>query len=246
MPSLDELESRLQTLLEVQFLKYLPGYKAEDRIYQQLATAMHNSLKELNGTTFAPNVFVIIANPSTVARLHTEPQLVKDLADALQTAGKEAGFYFLTSPNVSTAADTDMNADEIHIIASFSSESVTKTVGITVESQIDPKYLNAFLILGGTKINPLNHSVVNIGRCLENQIVIDDPRVSLTHAQLRVANACFIIFDLNSAGGTFVNGQRINKSILYPGDVIPLAGVTLIFGQNQPTGWSAEMKKSPR
>ena len=42
----------------------------------------------------------------------------------------------------------------------------------------------------------------------------------------------FVLFDLNSSGGTFVNGQRTDQSILYPGDVISLAGVTLIFGQD--------------
>ncbi len=244
MPTLDDLESRLQTLLEVHFLKYLPGYKAEDRVYQHLAAAMHNSLKEQGGITFAPNVYVIIARPSTLARWHTEPRLVKELADALHTAGEEAGFHFLTDPTVTTAADTDMTADETHIIASFSSENVAETRGMPIESQFeipaDTIPPNAFLILAGTKIIPLNRPVINIGRRLDNQVVINDPRVSRAHAQLRVAKGRFALFDLNSTGGTFVNGQRMNKSILYPGDVISLAGVTLIFGQDLLTGRGAE------
>jgi pSer/pThr/pTyr-binding forkhead associated (FHA) protein len=244
MPTLDELESRLQTMLEVHFLKYLPGYKAEDRVYQHLAAAMHNSLKEQDGTTFAPNVYVIIAHPSTLAHWHTEPRLVKELAYALYTAGKEAGFHFLTNPTVTTAADTDMTANETHIIASFSSESNAETRGMPIESQVetptDSIPPNAFLILGGKKTIPLNRPVINIGRRLDNQVVIDDPRVSRAHAQLRVSKGRFALFDLNSTGGIFVNGQRINKSILYPGDVISLAGVTLIFGQDLPTGRGIE------
>jgi pSer/pThr/pTyr-binding forkhead associated (FHA) protein len=240
MQTLDELESRLQTLLEVHLLKYLPGYKAEDRVYQHLAAAMHNSLKEQDGVTFAPNVYVIIAHPSTLARWHSEPLLVKELAEALHTAGEEAGFCFLTIPTITTAADTDMAAEEIHIIASFSSESVEETRGMPTESQAEPPVdsipPNAFLIMGGTKIIPLNSPVINIGRRLDNQVVIDDPRVSRTHAQLRVAKGRFAIFDLNSTGGTFVNGQSTNISILNPGDVISLAGVTLIFGQDLPAG----------
>jgi len=244
MPTLDELESRLQTLLEVHLLKYLPGYKAEDRVYQHLAAAMHNSLKEQDGTTFAPNVYVIIAHPSTLAHWHSEPRLVKELAEALHTAGDEAGFRFLTNPTVTTAADTDMAAEETHIIASFSSESVAETRGMPIESQGEPPIdtipPNAFLILGGTKIIPLNRTVINIGRRLDNQVIIDDPRVSRTHAQLRVAKGRFALFDLNSTGGTFVNGQSTNMCILYPGDVISLAGVTLIFGQDLPTGRGKE------
>ena len=93
---------------------------------------------------------------------------------------------------------------------------------------------NAFLIIEGVKVHPLNEAVVNIGRRLENQLVIDDPRVSRNHAQLRAIKGRFVLFDLNSTGGTFVNGQRTSQTVLYPGDVISLAGVALIFGQDNP------------
>jgi len=65
-------------------------------------------------------------------------------------------------------------------------------------------------------------------------LIIDDPRISRSHAQLRTINGRYTVFDLNSTGGTFVNGQRTNQSVLYPGDVISLAGVALIFGQDGP------------
>jgi len=91
---------------------------------------------------------------------------------------------------------------------------------------------NAFLILEGVKIHPLKESVINVGRRLENHVVIDDPRISRTHAQLRVIRGHFVLFDLDSTGGTFVNGQRTRQTVLYPGDVISLAGVTLVFGQD--------------
>ena len=93
---------------------------------------------------------------------------------------------------------------------------------------------NAFLIVHGTKVFPLNKAVVNIGRRMENELTIDDPRVSRNHAQLRAVNGRYVIFDLNSTGGTYVNSQRSHQSVLYPGDVISLAGVPLIFGQDNP------------
>ena len=83
-------------------------------------------------------------------------------------------------------------------------------------------------------MHPLTEPVVNIGRRLENQLVIDDPRVSRNHAQLRAIKGRFVLFDLNATGGTFVNGQRTSQTVLYPGDVISLAGVALIFGQDNP------------
>ena len=93
---------------------------------------------------------------------------------------------------------------------------------------------DAFVIIDGIRVIPLNLAIVNIGRRIENTLVVDDPRVSRTHAQLRAINGRYIIFDLNSTGGTFVNGKRINQSVLYPGDVISLAGAELIYGQKNP------------
>lgn len=238
MPSLDELESRIQALLEVHLVKYLPGHKPEDRVYQQLAVAMHKSLKEQGGTTYAPNVYVIIAHPSTLTRWQDTPQLIEYLADALRTAGDEAGFQFLTRPAVTTAVDPDMVIDAVRIIASFSNENIAETQELPAGSPsslpADAVPPNAFLILDGTKTIPLDRAAINIGRRLDNQVVIDDPRVSRAHAQLRLVRGHYVLFDLNSSGGTFINGQRTIQSILSPGDVISLAGVTLIFGQDLP------------
>ena len=103
---------------------------------------------------------------------------------------------------------------------------------------------NAFLIIHGTKVFPLNKLIINIGRRMENDLVIDDPRVSRDHAQLQVNNGRYVIFDLNSTGGTYVNSQRSHQSMLYPGDVISLAGVPLIYGQDNPPHRS-NLKETP-
>ena len=91
---------------------------------------------------------------------------------------------------------------------------------------------NAFLIIEGLKVYPLREAIINIGRRLENHVIIDDPRISRNHAQLRAIKGHFVLFDLNSTGGTFVNGQRTSQTVLYPEDVISLAGVALVFGQD--------------
>jgi hypothetical protein len=244
MPTLDELESHLQNLLEVKLLKYLPGYNLENRILQQLAIAMKNSLRDESGVTYAPNVYVIIAHPSTLARWHNEPELSGDLADALHSIGEEAGFHFFAKASVSTVEDPKKKVGMTEVVASFGIEPVEETQGMQLEvkEDIQEEHIlpNGFLILAGSNIIPLNLPVTNIGRRLNNQISIDDERVSRTHAQIRITKGRFMIFDLNSKGGTFINGKRINQSILFPGDVISLAGVTLIFGQDLPTGQTEE------
>ena len=89
---------------------------------------------------------------------------------------------------------------------------------------------NAFLIVEGDQVFSLDRALINIGRRSDNQLVIDDPRVSRAHAQVRVIAGQFVLFDLQSKGGTSVNGRRIERAVLSPGDVISLAGVPLLFG----------------
>ena len=44
----------------------------------------------------------------------------------------------------------------------------------------------------------------------------------------------FTIFDLGSLGGTTVNNQTVSQAALHPGDVVLLAGVPMVFGQEAP------------
>ncbi len=241
---LEKLESQLRSLIEDHLLKALPGSKLETQLAQQLAAAIKT---QPDGSALAPNIYVIVAHPSSLTQWRDEPGLLDELLNALIAAGGEAGLQFSSTPTLTTAADTSMKPGEARVLASFSAESLVETQGIPAEAteeaadEIIPG--NAFLIVQGTRIFPLNRTVINIGRRLDNHLVIDDPRISRSHAQLRVVKGRYMLFDLNSTGGTFVNNQRINQSILYPGDVISLAGVMLIFGQDVPlrqAGPSAE------
>jgi pSer/pThr/pTyr-binding forkhead associated (FHA) protein len=103
-----------------------------------------------------------------------------------------------------------------------------------VEQETDRIPPNAFFVIEGTKYYPLARAIINIGRRLENDLVIADPRVSRNHAQLQAIEGHYVLFDLNSTRGTFVNGNRIIQTIIYPNDTISLGGVTLTFYQDEP------------
>ena len=90
-----------------------------------------------------------------------------------------------------------------------------------------------FLILKDAKPIPLNKPVTSIGRGFGNTVVIDDPRISRRHLEIRFVSDHFVVFDVKSKGGTFINGQRINQGVLYVGDLISLAGVDFVFTQDR-------------
>lgn len=237
---LDQLEANLQKLVEDQFAGILPGLKLEDRVIQHLATALReNVIQQKDESAIAPDTFTLIVATDT-SPMWKEQRIIDALKNIITTAGKDVGLKFTTQPTINITTDDTFSADEVRVVASHKLEPVAETQGMQTslyneepgEGENIPE--NAFLIIEGVKVHQLSDSVVNIGRRLENQLVIDDPRVSRNHAQLRAIKGRFVLFDLNSTGGTFVNGQRTSQTVLYPGDVISLAGVALIFGQDNP------------
>lgn len=236
---LDQLEAKLQSLFEDQIMAILPGLSTEDRIIQKLALALKQNIVEQKGDNLiAPNIFTLIVAADSAPKWK-EPRVMDALKNVISAAVRDVGLRLETPPTITITIDGTYSERDVSVIASHKLEPVEDTKGMAIETEKDNKNSesfpdNAFLIVEGVKVYPLKDPVVNVGRRLENHLVIDDPRISRNHAQLRAINGRYVLFDLNSTGGTFVNGQRTSQTVLYPGDVISLAGVALIFGQDNP------------
>jgi phosphoserine phosphatase RsbU/P len=64
----------------------------------------------------------------------------------------------------------------------------------------------------------LNRTPFTVGRKVDKDLVIADPRVSRDHAQITQEGTDFFLVDLGSKHGTFVNGERIQRQKLDRGD----------------------------
>ncbi len=75
----------------------------------------------------------------------------------------------------------------------------------------------------------LNKSTISIGRALTSDIVLDDGRVSRSHARLEGSKTGCKIYDLGSSNGTRLNGLQVDKAELKPGDVIGIGSSQLRY-----------------
>ena len=83
--------------------------------------------------------------------------------------------------------------------------------------------------LKGTRY-PIKVPVINIGRADFNDLVIADDSVSTSHAKLQRREEVWVLSDLGSTNGTFVDGERIEgESVLSPGATIRFGEVALLF-----------------
>lgn len=75
----------------------------------------------------------------------------------------------------------------------------------------------------------LTHENIGIGRESGNAIQIHDTEVSRRHAELRRNGLTYLLVDLGSSNGTFVNGQRVTSHSLTSGDQVGVGGTQLLF-----------------
>lgn len=64
----------------------------------------------------------------------------------------------------------------------------------------------------------LNHTPYTVGRKVDRDLVIPDPRVSREHAHIVAENGEFFVIDQGSKHGTFVNGERVDRRKLARND----------------------------
>lgn len=83
----------------------------------------------------------------------------------------------------------------------------------------------------GQKMYRIEKPVINIGRQLTNDIIVEDKRVSRYHAQIKFqADGQFIIYDLGSTNGITVNGTpNLRMHVLQNGDRFTIGSYDFYF-----------------
>jgi len=91
----------------------------------------------------------------------------------------------------------------------------------------------------------LTKEITTLGRDVANDIVLGDPEVSRQHARLTRTPGGYVLEDLGSTNGSFVNGERLSSPrVLNPGDLLGMSEkVTLTFEMAIPE--AAETVMSP-
>ncbi len=70
---------------------------------------------------------------------------------------------------------------------------------------------------------------IRIGRHPYNQISLDDPAVSRYHCWITLCETGFVVEDLGSTNGTYVNGVRVVKRTLRGGERVQVGRTEFVF-----------------
>jgi predicted component of type VI protein secretion system len=82
---------------------------------------------------------------------------------------------------------------------------------------------------GAGKVLPLEKSEMHVGRDVTNDLVISDEKVSRRHARLYSEGDQFVVEDLGSTNGTFINGARLSgPHLLRVGEQITFGETSIV------------------
>jgi pSer/pThr/pTyr-binding forkhead associated (FHA) protein len=124
-------------------------------------------------------------------------------------------------------------------------EKLKETVhGVPAAPRPSGSSLASFLVRGGALKGQrlaVKTPVVNIGRADYNDLVFPDESVSTDHAKLQRREGVWVLVDLGSTNGTFVDGDQIKgEAPLAPGATVRFGEISAVF---EPTDDSAGVAK---
>ncbi len=241
-------EEQIQRLIEGGFARLFAGRLHPREVAIRLARAMEDHARPLDsGTLLAPDVYLVRLNPEDAAAiLEGNPAIVVELAADLLALARAGGLTLAHEPDVRIETDEGILPHTVDVEAHHSSPRTETTQALVRPGLPLLSTTRAAALIMGDRHIPLVEAVTNLGRHRSNHLIIDDPRVSRHHAQIRLRGGEYVLFDLGSRGGTTVNGQRVREAVLRSGDVIALSGCQIIYVEESVDDVSPDDHESTR
>lgn len=238
MNRIARFEALAEQWVEGTFARLFGGQIHPLEVANHVARAMEDACSQAaDGTPLAPTHYRIDLHPQDLDALRARhPAPEEELARYVEDLARQAGLLLLTPPVIILNPLPDLPNHSVRVQAfhervESSDESITRQISEGALPPAEPSPGYCFLIIGGQRHVPLTASTINIGRALDNDIIIEHPHVSRHHAQLRRRYGRYVLYDLGSSGGTLVNGYPVQECVLRSGDVISLADFEIIYGE---------------
>jgi hypothetical protein len=237
MSALKRFEQFMENMVEGSVARMFGSPVQPAEIAKRLERAMESQQKISVRRVIVPNMYRVFLNPRDFAAF--EPMrgdLEREMGNYLSELAAEREFTMLEHPHVELAEDASVPRRTIQVVAEIAqpgSDPGTQVMSATIQMEAQQQSNSRALLLHETPKGvhpiPLETTLLTLGRGLNNDIVLEDARVSRHHAQLRYKTRRFWVTDLGSTNGTFVNGEPVSETALRNGDILSLGGLELKF-----------------
>ena len=241
---LSHLENLAQQLVEGTFARILRARLQPIEVARYIARAMEDGrVINAQGRIVVPNAYLVYLHPDDLKALESyQDVLQEELVRYVVGLARAAGATMPGRPRVFLQANPGVSLRRVRVEARLMSARQMgarhKDVDLAHTQElpaprppVEQRAVPTFTLHDGYRRMPIAEAVVTIGRSLDNDIILNDRRVSRRHAQLRRRYGQYVLYDLDSTGGTTINGRSVREAVLQPGDVLSFAGIKLRFDQ---------------
>ena len=251
MSVLRSLESKIAGLVEGTFSRAFRSEVRPVEIARKLAREMEDHKSVSLSRTYVPNEYRVYLSPRDRERFRDyEEALASELAGYLLEHARSERLAMVSRPVIEFETDDRLGLGEFGIQtrvihpeeappdAPPESEpeagrtmvySSAGRVAEPLEERARSRAESALLITDGRRL-VVGPGGITLGRSRQCDVMLDDPNVSRTHAEIRPRGGSWVINDLGSTNGSRLNGRKLDGSeVLKPGDEIELGTSRLTF-----------------
>ncbi|TML40429.1 MAG: DUF2662 domain-containing protein [Actinobacteria bacterium] len=252
MSVLRNIEDKIESLFEGVFGRAFRTNVQPVELARKLVKEMEDHRVISVSRLYVPNEYTVYLSPADREQFaNYEESLLGELQDYLAENARREKYVLLSPPRVLMETDEDLEVGEFGIATRMAQggpepapdEAPAPEVGPGATMVYKPKQPDtqavsaeelglerevATLSWDGRRHEIEKRRVV-IGRSKDCDIQVADPNVSRRHAEVRQEGAAHWVVDLGSTNGTEVNGRRLKRAKLRPGDTITVGSTELVF-----------------
>jgi FhaA, N-terminal domain/FHA domain len=210
-------ERRLERMVEGAFARAFRSSIRPVELARRLAREMDDHVSiGVRGTQVAANYYTIYLSTSDYQEFgEVRDALRRELCDAARAHARDEGYGFMGPVDVEFVVEESFGTGWFEVEGRFREGAGGAGAG-------------SLVLPTGERFTLAEH-VITIGRRPESNIVLADPNVSRSHAEIRPQGDGFVLVDLGSTNGSKVNGVRVDQRLLNDGDELTFGHTRMRF-----------------
>lgn len=214
---LKRIEQKLEKLVEGTFTRAFPSSVKPIELGKRVRRVLEDKKTiGVQGQIIIPNRYVISLSLKDLENIESiQESIQREISSSIRDHANDENYHFQGTLTVEIFSNSSLKTGSIEVDGLFEENKG----GFPPGSLIDEN--GERLIITEQKLS--------IGRDTKSTMQVVDVEVSRNHAEIRLLNTSFVLIDLQSTNGTFVNGQRVQEHTLQNFDQIKIGSTILLF-----------------
>lgn len=245
---LRSIERKIEALVEGVFGRAFRANVQPVELARKLTKEMDENRTVSVSRVYVPNEYTVYLSPDDRTQFADyEGSLRLELQEYLAQHAHREGYVVLAPPTVRFTTDEDLSLGEFGIATRMTQARgrteepaepartmVYRPTETPPDGQPEAVERESVALVAGEQRFEIEKQRTVIGRSQGVDIRLEDPNVSRRHAELRQEGTAYWVVDLGSTNGVEVNGARVERAKLEPGDEITLGESRLVFSRGLP------------